>query len=289
MVDTLGLNVPAFEGAIGHVRCFAHVVNLVAKSLLRQFDVPKARAEQVLDEEDRALYELAEEDEEAPAAVDGEDLDPVGAGGAFNPPSALNVDDEDGWVDEIAAMTDEERAQFQTRVRPVRMTLTKVRHFVLLGAKLAHSLLQIRHLAFKLVNSSTILLPAWKKRVSEAGLPERVMPRDVATRWNSTYNMLVFAIKYRVVVDAICADRELGLRKFELTTREWAIASQLADTLKVRVQTLSPRCPGADHIRSCHLTSRLLPRHLSLRSSRMRPPSSRAELRISPPSSRPWT
>lgn len=136
MADTLGLNVAAFEGAIGHVRCFAHVVNLVAKSLLRQFDVPKARAEQVVDEEDRALYELAEEDEEeAPAAVDGEDPD-VGAGGVFNPPSALNVDDEDGWVDEIAAMTDEERAQFQSRVRPVRMTLTKVRPFVFGGGNL---------------------------------------------------------------------------------------------------------------------------------------------------------
>lgn len=77
------------------------------------------------------------------------------------------------------------------------------------------------------------MLPAWKKRVAEAGLPERVMPRDVATRWNSTFDMLVFAIKYCVVVDAVCADRELGLRKFELTTREWSIASQLADTLKV--------------------------------------------------------
>lgn len=45
--------------------------------------------------------------------------------------------------------------------------------------------------------------------------------------------MLIFAIKYRVVVDMVCADRELGLRKFELTTREWEIVSQLADMLKV--------------------------------------------------------
>lgn len=59
------------------------------------------------------------------------------------------------------------------------------------------------------------------------------MPRDVSTRWNLTYDMLIFAIKYRVVVDTVCADRELGLRKFELTSREWEIVSQLADTLKV--------------------------------------------------------
>ncbi|KAI0727918.1 hypothetical protein C8Q72DRAFT_779000 [Fomitopsis betulina] len=186
--------------------------------MLRQFDVPKARAAQEINEEDRALYELAGDGEDdAPAALDGEGADiPVEGGDIFDPLSPLNADNEDGWVDEIAAMTDEERAQFQERVRPVRMTLTK-----------------IRRLAFKLINSTTLLLPMWKKRVAEAGLPDRIMPRDVATRWNSTYDMLVFALKYRAVVDAICADRELGLRKFELSLREWAIATQLADTLKV--------------------------------------------------------
>lgn len=45
--------------------------------------------------------------------------------------------------------------------------------------------------------------------------------------------MLLFAIKYHVVVDAVCADCKLGLRKFKLTTCEWLIALQLADTLKV--------------------------------------------------------
>lgn len=236
MIETLGVNVAAFEGAIGHVRCFAHVVNLVAKSMLRQFDVPKARAAQEINEEDRALYELAGDGEDdAPAALDGEGADiPVEGGDIFDPLSPLNADNEDGWVDEIAAMTDEERAQFQERVRPVRMTLTKVCEFQLAEYdNTAHLGPQIRRLAFKLINSTTLLLPMWKKRVAEAGLPDRIMPRDVATRWNSTYDMLVFALKYRAVVHAICADRELGLRKFELSLREWAIATQLADTLKV--------------------------------------------------------
>lgn len=60
-----------------------------------------------------------------------------------------------------------------------------------------------------------------------------MIPRDVSTRWNSTFDMLIAALEYRKVVDAMCADRDLGLRKFELGAREWTIARQLADVLKV--------------------------------------------------------
>ncbi len=123
MIDTLSLNVPTFEGSIGHVRCFAHIVNLVAKSMLRQFDVPKVQATQEISEEDRTLYEL---ESEGTDEAEGADIPVAEDGDIFNPLSALDLDDEDGWVDEIAAMTDEERIIFQARVRPVRMTLTKV-------------------------------------------------------------------------------------------------------------------------------------------------------------------
>lgn len=127
MIDTLGLNVVEFEGSIGHVRCFAHVVNLVAKSMLRQFDVPKAKATENIDEQDRKLYELAADSEEAENEAQDAANVPDDTGDVFNPLSALHVGDEDGWDDEIAAMTNAERLQFQERVRPVRMTLTKVR------------------------------------------------------------------------------------------------------------------------------------------------------------------
>jgi hypothetical protein len=60
------------------------------------------------------------------------------------------------------------------------------------------------------------------------------MPRDVATRWNSTYNMLHFAIEYRKAIDAISGDREMELHKFELAEYKWKIATQLWDVLKVR-------------------------------------------------------
>ncbi|KAJ7830805.1 hypothetical protein B0H14DRAFT_2365549, partial [Mycena olivaceomarginata] len=46
----------------------------------------------------------------------------------------------------------------------------------------------IRTVSFAIVNSTTILLPLWKEKCKQHNLPERLMPRDVATRWNSTVN-----------------------------------------------------------------------------------------------------
>ena len=45
-----------------------------------------------------------------------------------------------------------------------------------------------------------------------------MMPQDVLTCWNSTFNMLEFAIRYRVAIDAMTAAREFNLRKYELAS-----------------------------------------------------------------------
>jgi hypothetical protein len=60
-----------------------------------------------------------------------------------------------------------------------------------------------------------------------------MIPCDVATRWNSTFDMLNFAIKYEEAINAITANRDMKMRALELDANEWVIAVQLRDTLKV--------------------------------------------------------
>lgn len=64
------------------------------------------------------------------------------------------------------------------------------------------------------------------------------MPRDVSTRWNSTYDMLCFAIKYRKAIEIMTSEKKNDLRQFELEEDEWTIAEQLSDILRARVCVL---------------------------------------------------
>jgi hypothetical protein len=59
------------------------------------------------------------------------------------------------------------------------------------------------------------------------------MPRNVSTWWNSTYDMLCFAIEYRKAIENMTSERKNDLQEFKLIEDEWAIAEQLKDMLKV--------------------------------------------------------
>jgi hypothetical protein len=49
-----------FLGDANRTQCFAHIINLIAKSLLKQFDIPKKKAGEALDKAENALHKLAE-------------------------------------------------------------------------------------------------------------------------------------------------------------------------------------------------------------------------------------
>lgn len=94
-------------------------------------------------------------------------------------------------------------------------------------------------------NSTTIILPQWfaildrmiKASIEKKKVPlgRRVMPRDVATRWNSTYEMLDFAYRYRQPYNEICSNRDMRMRQYELSNDEWKIVKDLSTVLKVRI------------------------------------------------------
>ena len=61
----------------------------------------------------------------------------------------------------------------------------------------------------------------------------RLIPRDVKTRWNSTYDMLNVAMEYRKVIDNITANKSLKLRQYELDEDGWEVIGDLLRVLKV--------------------------------------------------------
>jgi len=118
MIRHLKVLINKFKGRESQTRCFAHILNLIAKSIIRQFDVPRAQADKALDEATNALVELAGniDLEEQETAERGDDRD-------------KNEEDEntEDWVDEREAMTVEQIAKLEESVRPVRLMLVKVR------------------------------------------------------------------------------------------------------------------------------------------------------------------
>jgi hypothetical protein len=68
------------------------------------------------------------------------------------------------------------------------------------------------------------------------GMAEQTMPRDVSTRWNSTFDMLSFACEYKLAINVMTAKVENKLRPYEMNEEEWGYAEQLRQVLKVRVR-----------------------------------------------------
>jgi hypothetical protein len=78
MIESLADHLPDFPGAANSTPCFTHILNLVAKCIMKQFDTPKSKrmgledddmANEVEDDEDlenlqKALYALEDEVEE---------------------------------------------------------------------------------------------------------------------------------------------------------------------------------------------------------------------------------
>src|SRR5271155_6012938 len=82
-----------FPGATNQTRCFTHILNLVVKSILKQFDPPKKKAGDLL-QNDGANERLDE-----PEDIDvEEELGPENLNSQYN--DNEEDDNMDGWIDE---------------------------------------------------------------------------------------------------------------------------------------------------------------------------------------------
>ncbi|PIL30443.1 hypothetical protein GSI_07142 [Ganoderma sinense ZZ0214-1] len=245
MVKELAMdkNLPVFEGIAARIRCFLHILNIVdGKNLVCLFDtrVQKKKGDGK-EEDDLEIAELVV----AAGAEDAPDEDAVEGKGAeedeeqeYDPDVVLDGEEE---VHAIGEMTAAEKAEFTLAVHPVKLLLAKIRMFT-----------------SKVVNSSTILLPAWKEAIALHGLLERLIPRNVRTRWNSTYNMLAMVLEYHLPYKQMCERTDNGLRGYKLLDEEWGVATQLEKVLKVFKHTtlffsrttpnLAQVIPVMDHI-----------------------------------------
>ncbi|KAG1760962.1 hypothetical protein EDD22DRAFT_759837, partial [Suillus occidentalis] len=93
------------------------------------------------------------------------------------------ADNVEGLVDEMVLLTEGEHNKLQCSIRPVKLVLVK-----------------LRKLSNKVIHSTMKLLPAWHNILEEQHLPVTNIPRDVAMRWNSTFDMLEYASIHQAAV-----------------------------------------------------------------------------------------
>ena len=130
MIDEMAELIENFPGAANQTRCFLHILNLTAKSILQQFEVPRKKKtgddgegddgddKKTLNKAMNELLVLANEIEDEPSLADDVDEDTECVGDS--------EDNGDGFEDERQDLSAEQIAELEADLLPVRLMLTKV-------------------------------------------------------------------------------------------------------------------------------------------------------------------
>lgn len=123
MIQEMEYMIASFRGSRTRSRCFCHIINLVAKMVLRQFEPPKRKKKkdthQHEDEEGSPPDELSEWENELQDMMEDLDFDDEDEG-------APGADDLDGFYDVRNDLDAANKATLEVEVRPVKMMLLKV-------------------------------------------------------------------------------------------------------------------------------------------------------------------
>jgi hypothetical protein len=130
MIAELVKILPDFS-QVNHTRCFLHIVNLCAKSIIKQFDVPKKKEDEHLDE---AVRELQNDNDELQDLAGDQELEEQQTVDAIaqrqingqDGEEEEEEDDIEGWIDEMELLSPAERAGLEESIRPVKLVLVKV-------------------------------------------------------------------------------------------------------------------------------------------------------------------
>ena len=117
MIAELANLLDSFPGPANQTRCFTHVLNLVVKSVIQQFDLPKSKGDRILNDAAKELLSLA-------GNIEFEEDELMGRNGKED--DEEEDDNVEGWIDERMDMTDAELEVLDGSVEPVRLLLTKV-------------------------------------------------------------------------------------------------------------------------------------------------------------------
>ena len=145
MIAELMKILPSFS-EVGHMRCFLHIVNLMAKSIIKQFDIQKKREDQHLDDAEQELRDNTAEQElhDLAGDVDLEEQQSIEAmaqlqidGKTSEPEKETETDDDvEGWINEMMLLSPAEREQVEGDIQPVKLVLVKVRYQWCMGRML---------------------------------------------------------------------------------------------------------------------------------------------------------
>lgn len=115
---------------MNHVRCFDHVIALSAKSVLSPFDgSDDVRSSSTLENTEEMYRELEDDLEEEEEPVNDEEQHAP----------LHDTDDVDGWVDEVAMLSEEDQDELRETVAPVQRVLFKVCLITLFGRQNTHA------------------------------------------------------------------------------------------------------------------------------------------------------